>query len=329
MTTTAVPEAAPSGAVPHSGSTSPLTPLSSWKPKFVLLALVWGMSFMFIKIGTEALEPLQITLGRMATGALPLAAVVLLRRGRIPRSPRIWLHLSVAAFLLNVVPFTLFGYAEQLIPSALAGICNAATPLFALGFSLLLLSDERPTRARVVGLATGFTGVLVVFGAWTGFAGAGSTGAFLAVGAAACYGIGTPYLRRFLTGTGYGNAELATAQLLAGTAQLLIITPLATAMPRELPLRVILAVTALGVLGTGLAYVLQYAIIGEAGATVASTVTYVAPIVAVGAGVVILGESLAWNEPVGAAIVILGAALSRGALRPRRPRPDGTPTPPS
>ncbi|ASU83434.1 EamA family transporter [Nocardiopsis gilva YIM 90087] len=333
MTSTADRGAAPSGAVPPLGSTSPprspLALLSGWKPKFLLLALVWGMSFLFIKIGTEALEPLQITLGRMATGALPLAAVVLLRRGRLPRSPRIWLHLSVAAFLLNVLPFTLFGYAEQLIPSALAGICNAATPLFAVGFSLLLLSDERPTRARLVGLVIGFTGVLVVFGVWTGFAGAGNTGAFLAVGAAVCYGVGTPYLRRFLTGTGHTNVELATAQLLAGTAQLLIITPLATDMPPELPLRVILAVTALGALGTGLAYVLQYAIIGAAGATIASTVTYVAPIVAVVAGVVILGESLVWNEPVGAAIIILGAALSHGSLRPRRPRTDGAPTPPS
>ncbi len=192
------------------------------------------------------------------------------------------------------------------------------TPLFALVFSLLMLSDERPTPGRLIGLATGFLGVLVVFGVWTGFAGATATGMLLAVGATVCYGIGNPYLRRNLTGTGHSTLELATAQLLTGTAQLMIVTPLATDAPTTLPWRVVLSMVALGALGTGLAYVLQYAVITEAGATVASTVTYVIPIVAVSAGV-LLGESLAWNHPVGAAIILIGAALSHGMLRlPRR-----------
>ncbi|MFC3998625.1 DMT family transporter [Nocardiopsis sediminis] len=305
-----------------SAAASPVPPahrgtalLTAWQPKFLLLALVWGLSFIFISVATTELAPLQITLGRMATGLAPLAVVLLLRRGRLPRSPRIWLHLSVAALLLNVVPFSLFGYAGSMIPSALSGICNAATPLFALGFSLLLLSDERPSRGRLIGLATGFAGVLVVFGVWQGFAGAATTGMLMAVGATVCYGIGTPYVRRYLTGTGHTTLEMATAQLLAGTVQLLVITPLFTDLPAHLSPRVLLAVTALGALGTGLAYVLQYAVITQAGATVASTVTYVIPVVAIAAGVLVMGDSLAWNHPVGAAIIIVGAALSHGALR--------------
>ncbi|MBB4930966.1 drug/metabolite transporter (DMT)-like permease [Lipingzhangella halophila] len=302
--------------------TSPPPPLAlvpGWRVKFLLLALVWGASFLLIKIGTEALAPLQITLGRMVFGAIPLAIVLVLSRGRLPGSPRIWIHLSVAAFLLNVVPFTLFGYAARLIPSALAGICNSATPLFALMFSLVLLSDEKPTRGRLIGLATGFGGVLVVFAVWTGFAGAGTAGMLLAVGAALCYGLGTPYLRRFLAGSRYSPLELSAGQLIAGSAQLAVITPLVTDAPAELPPRVVLAVVALGALGTGLAYVLQYAIVREAGATVASTVTYVVPVVAIALGVLVAGEALTWNQPVGAAIIIVGAALCHGSLRsPRR-----------
>jgi drug/metabolite transporter (DMT)-like permease len=278
---------------------------------------VWGLSFLFIDIAAEVLAPLQVAFGRMATGLLPLAVILLLRRGRLPRSPRVWLHLTVAALLLNVVPFTLFGHAATAIPSALSGICNAATPLFAVVFSLLLLRDERPTRMRVAGLATGFAGVLVVFGVWRGFAGADTAGMLLAVGATVCYGIGTPYVRRHLTGTGHTTLEMATAQLLAGTAVLAVVTPLFTDAPARLPWEVLAAVTALGALGTGLAYVLQYAVIAAAGATVAATVTYVIPVVAIAAGVLLLGESLTWNEPVGAAVVVVGAALSHGLPRRR------------
>ncbi|PSK91817.1 drug/metabolite transporter (DMT)-like permease [Murinocardiopsis flavida] len=293
-------------------------PAIGWRPKFLLLALVWGTSFVFIGVAAQALDPIQITLGRMLTGLLPLAGVLLLRGGRLPREPRIWLHLSVTSFFLNVVPFTLFGHAGQLIPSALSGICNAATPLFALVFSLVLLTDERPTRARLTGLLLGFVGVLVVFGVWTGFAGAGSTGMLLAVAAALCYGIGTPYLRRFVAGSGHTPLELSTAQLLAGSVQIAVAAALFTDAPGAVPLPVIGSVVALGALGTGLAYVLQYAIVREAGATVAATVTYLVPVVAIAAGVLLLGEDLAWNQPVGALVIIAGAALAQ--YRPRRAR---------
>ncbi|MFW5417399.1 DMT family transporter [Nocardiopsis sp. CNT-189] len=321
--------------------TTALRPPSSWQWRFLLLALVWGASFLLIKIGTTAFTPAQITLGRMAAGALPLLALVLLTGGRLPASPRIWLHLAVSALFLNSIPFTLFGYAEQHIPSALAGICNAATPLFAVVFSMLMLSDERPGPLRLAGLGVGFAGVLVVFGVWAGFGGADGTGMLLALGAALCYGIGTPYLRRtLLTGrppaepggparpalaAGFGPVELAAAQLLIGTAQMLAATAVLDGAPARVPAGAVLAVAALGVFGTGLAYVLQYRIIADAGATVASTVTYLVPVVAVAAGTLLLGERLSWNEPAGTVLILLGAALTQGVLRPRRRPPEPLP----
>lgn len=302
---------------------TPRRALSDWRAKFVLLSLIWGMSFLFIKVGAEALSPMQLALGRMATGALPLLAVLLLRGGRLPRSPRLWGHMFVAALLLNTVPFTLFGYAAQLIPSALMGIVNASTPLFGVVFSMLLLSDERPDRDRVLGLGIGFLGVLTVFGVWNslGEVAAGdrdaALGMLFVVGATACYGIGTPYLRRFVAGSSHGALELSTLQLLLGSAPLVVLVPLFTEMPTGVTWQVVAAVSTLGVFGTGVAYILQYAVVREAGATVATTVTYVAPVVAIAAGVVLMGETLSWNQPLGAVVIILGAALCQGVVRTR------------
>ena len=257
------------------------------------------------------------------TGALPLLAVLVLRGGRLPRSPRLWGHMFVAAVLLNTVPFTLFGYAAQLIPSALMGIVNASTPLFGVVFSMLLLSDERPDRDRVLGLGIGFLGVLTVFGVWrsldevTVSDGDAVLGMLFVVGATVCYGIGTPYLRRFVAGSSHGALELSTLQLLLGSVPLVVLVPLFTEMPTGVTWQVVAAVSTLGVFGTGVAYILQYAVVREAGATVATTVTYVAPVVAIAAGVVLLDETLSWNQPLGAVVIILGAALCQGVIRTR------------
>lgn len=288
----------------------------AWQLRFVALAMIWGLSFLFIKVGIESLTPIQVTFSRMAFGAAALGIALVIRRERLPRGWRVWGHLGVAAFLLNTVPFTLFGYAEQHITSALAGICNAGTPIFTLLVSLVILSDERPTRNRVVGLTVGFVGVLVVLGVWRGVSG-DLGGTLMALGAALCYGIGLPYLRRFLSGTGYTPVELSTGQLLFGTAQIAVLLPFAP-LPTSLSPSVVAAMALLGIFGTGLAYIFMNQLLREAGATVAATVTYLVPIVATVAGVAVLGEQLAWYQPVGALIIIAGAALSQGVIAVRR-----------
>lgn len=292
-----------------------------WRLRFAALALMWGSSFLFIKVAVEVLAPLQITLGRCAVGALAVGTIVAVRRERLTRDLRVWAHLAVAALLLNVVPFTLFGYAEQHIPSALAGICNATTPLFTVLIALIALPDERPTRRRIVGLALGFGGVLLVLGAWQGLAG-DSAGTLMAVLAAASYGAGWVYVRRFVSGRGISTFVLTATQLVAATAQLVVLNLAFTDAPAHLPVAAVLSVLALGALGTGLAYVVQHGLIRDAGATVASTVTYLVPVVAVAIGVGLLDEHLSWNEPVGALVVLAGAVLvgQRGAARARRRR---------
>jgi drug/metabolite transporter (DMT)-like permease len=220
---------------------------------------------------------------------------------------------------VNSAPFTLFAIGEQHVSSLLAGIWNGTTPLFVLVVVLVTLPEERPTRERALGLA----GVLVVLGAWRGIGRGELVGSAACLSAAILYGIGFPYLRRYLATSGLAVPVLAFGQLAMGTLQLALIVPFAGGLPDGIPTGSLAAVAALGAIGTGGAYLLNYSIIRDAGATAASTVTYLVPVFATMAGVGLLGERLTWNEPVGGLLVLLGVAASQGRLRRAALRPTG------
>ncbi|HSX99662.1 MAG TPA: DMT family transporter, partial [Streptomyces sp.] len=112
-----------------------------WRLRFAFLSVVWGFSFLLIKVGTQAYAPFQVTFGRLLFGTLVLVVAMAVQRERLPRGARTWGHLTVAALLLNALPFSLFAYAELTIPSALAGICNATSPLWGMALSLVALSE--------------------------------------------------------------------------------------------------------------------------------------------------------------------------------------------
>jgi drug/metabolite transporter (DMT)-like permease len=287
---------------------------TAWPAWLLLLAAIWGTSFLLIKVGDRAFTPVQVSFGRMLFGVLALVPVVVIQRSRLPRDMRTWVHLGVAAILLNSVPFTLFAVGEQHVSSVLAGIWNGATPLFVLVVVLVALPEERPTRDRAIGLALGFAGVLVVFGAWRGLGHGELVGNAACLGAALLYGLGFPYARRYLALGGLTIAALAFGQLAMGTLQLALVLPFAGGIPTAYPAGPCAAVIALGAIGTGAAYLLNYSIIRAAGATAASTVGYLVPVFATIAGVTLLGEPLSWNEPVGGLLVLLGVAASQGRL---------------
>ncbi|MFD0270587.1 DMT family transporter [Streptomyces sp. NPDC127106] len=289
--------------------------LVDWRLRFALLSVVWGFSFLLIKVGTQGYAPFHVALGRVFFGALALLAVLLVRREALPRGRRTWVHLTVAALLLNTLPFSLFSYAELTIPSGLAGICNATSPLWGMALSLVALSEDRPTRRRVAGLGLGFLGVLTVLGAWQGFSGVDAEGTAYALLASLCYPVGWIYVRRTLASVPGSPAALTAGQLLISTLQLLLVSSLFTAAPAGLPLWPTLAVIALGALGTGMALQMQYGLVAEVGPTTAQMVTYFIPVIATTAGVLLLGEQLHWNTPVGAAIVLAGAALTQTRRR--------------
>lgn len=295
------------------GSRAPAAPRArlDWRLRFAALSLIWGFSFLLIKVGTDGYAPFQVTLGRLVFGTAVLAVAMAVKRERLPRGVRTWGHLAVAAFLLNALPFSLFAYSELTIPSTLAGICNATSPLWGMALSLVALSEDRPTRVRVAGLGIGFLGVLTVLGAWQGFPGLDATGTAMALLASLSYPIGWIYVRRTLAGSGESHLSLTGAQLLLASVQLAVVTPVFTSAPTRFPMLPLLAIVALGALGTGLAVLLQYGLVAEVGPTTAQMVTYFIPVIATAAGVAVLGESLSWSTPVGAVIVLVGAALTQ------------------
>ncbi|MEU9030059.1 DMT family transporter [Streptomyces sp. NPDC048383] len=317
---TPAPAATPAGRPRAAGSGL------DWRLRFVLLSVIWGFSFLLIKVGTQGYAPFHVALGRVFFGALALLAVLLVRREPLPRTARTWAHLTVAALLLNSAPFSLFAYAELSIPSSLAGICNATSPLWGMALSLVALSEDRPTRRRFAGLGLGFLGVLTVLGAWQGFAGIDAKGTALALLAALCYPIGWIWVRRTLASVPGSPVALTGAQLLISTVQLAAVSAMFTSAPVSFPLWPTLSVIALGALGTGMALQMQYQLVTEVGPTTAQMVTYFIPVIATTAGVLVLGEQLHWNTPVGAAVVLAGAALTQARPRtpgPKAPRPQG------
>lgn len=213
-------------------------------------------------------------LGRLLGGTVALLVISLVTRTRLPTGRGVWAHLSVVSLLLCVVPFLPFAWAEQHIDSGLASIFNATSPLMTIVVALLALPEERPTRARLAGLATGFVGVLVVLGPWRGLGGGSAAGQLACLWATACYGTAFVYLRRFVAPRGLPAISAATVQVGVSAVLMLVLTPFLPAHPVHLTWRVTASVLALGILGTGIAYVWNANVVAVWGATNASTVTY-------------------------------------------------------
>lgn len=288
-----------------------------WLAPYLTLAVLWGCSFLFIATALRSFAPAQVAFGRIVVGFLLLAAVLLVRRER-PRLARSrWGDMVLVGTVMTAIPFVLFALAEQRVSSVLAGLVNATTPLWTAVFVAILLPQERPDRVQLVGLLVGFAGIAVLLGVWD--AGAiDLAGALMALGATFCYGLGNAWSRRRLTGTGLSPVGVPAMQLAVGTV---VTLPFAMSVPLAGPIEPApaLALLALGLGGTGLAYVLYWRVLEVAGATVTASVTYVIPLVSTTLGVLVLHEGLSWYEPVGGAIVLAGVALTQwGAARRRR-----------
>jgi len=183
--------------------------------------------------------------------------------------------------------------------------------------------EEHPDRTRMLGLAVGFFGAALVLGPWRSLGSDQLIGDLACAGAAMCYGIGFPYTRRYLAVREQSGVSLAAAQLLCATVVLALFAPLSRAPTLDLGLDAVGSLLGLGILGTGIAYVFNYAIVRAAGSTTASTVTYLIPVFSTLLGIIVLGETLHWNEPVGAAVLIGGIAVSEKRLRVRLGRVAG------
>jgi drug/metabolite transporter (DMT)-like permease len=288
---------------------------TSWVTLYIALGVVWGCSFIFIKLGLEFLTPVGVAFGRVSLGALTLVLWARFKGIPLPKGRLIWLHLWVVALLLNVIPGYLFALAETEVTSILAGIINAVTPLMTLLAIMIAFREEKPKSFQVVGLITGFLGVLTVLGAWQGLGDNPASAVLALLCAVACYGVSFPYSRKFVLPKKLQAESLAAGQLVMGSLTLLPIYLIDGISQSDYRFGPVIAMLTLGILGSGFAYIWNFKIMEAAGSAIASTVTYVTPVVAVIVGIIFLGEGVTWYEPVGGLIVLLGAAIGQQRIK--------------
>jgi len=282
--------------------------------RLVLLAAIWGSSFLMIKLALRALGPLQIVAGRLVIGAAVLVVLLRVTGTALPRGAGVWGALVFMAAFSNIVPFALITWGEERISSGLTSILNSTTPLFTAALAAAFLPQERPTAARWLGVGIGFSGVVVIVGAEP--EAAKLVGELAVVVASLSYGIGFVFARRFLSGAAMKPLAMPAGQLLVGSVIMLPVAGWEAAVaPPDLSAMAVAAMGVLGGLGTGLAYVLFYRLIQDVGATSTSFVTYLIPIFGVAIGWLVLGERLGPNAIGGTALVIAGIALAERAAR--------------
>jgi drug/metabolite transporter (DMT)-like permease len=280
-------------------------------PKIALLALIWGSSFLWIKLALRGLSPVEVTLARLVLGAGVLFVVVAVRRQALPRDLVVWMHIVIAALFANAAPYLLFAVGEQHVASSTAGILNATTPLWTVVVALAVRHQKTISLSQATGLILGFGGALLIFAPWQSVSGFASAGAIACLAAAASYGISYVYMDRYLARRGINPVALSACQLLAAAALLAIALGVAGAPAPRLDATVVASIAILGLVGTGIAYVLNYQIITSEGATAASTVTYLLPVVAIVLGVAVLDERVTLSIIAGIALVLAGVALTR------------------
>ncbi|HUR76533.1 MAG TPA: DMT family transporter [Acidimicrobiales bacterium] len=278
-----------------------------------LLALIWGASFLFIKVALDGFAPTQIVAGRMVSGAAVLGVAVKFGAARYPRGLQDWKRVSILALASNVFPFALFAWGEQRVTSSLASVLNATTPLWtAVLAAAAMVPGERLSPRRGVGLLLGFAGVVVIVEPWQ--TGSGEVlGELACVAAAGCYGLGFVFTSRRITGR-IPPLSAAVGSVTAGAAMSTVVAVLAILVTGDTPrfaLDTTAAVLALGFFGTGLAYLFFFSLIDLAGPTVASTVTFAMPFVGVLLGVVVLDEHVGWNVGLGGLVVLTGILAVR------------------
>ena len=290
-------------------------------PRLALLALIWGSSFLWIKLADRGFPPVEVTFARLALGAAVLFPVVLIRRDEVPRSAAVWGQIVVAALFANAIPYLLFAVAEQSVGSATAGIINATTPLWTVLLALAVRHQKSVTPWQGAGLIVGFGGTLLIFSPWHSATGVASAGGLECLGASVSYAISYIYMDKFLARRGLSPISLSACQLLAAALLLALALPVSGVRAPHIGAASLAGLVILGVLGTGIAYVLNYQIIASEGATVAATVTYLLPVVAIVLGVVVLGETVTAAALAGIGLVLAGVGLTRRQKTTARRRP--------
>ena len=287
----------------------------AWLPGFLALGLVWGASFFFIELALESFTAIGIAFLRGFLGAVSLLIVIVVTNQKLPRVGKHWLHIAVVALLLNTVPGFLFAVGQQYVSSAIAGILNATTPMMTLLIISLAFREQKPTLNQNLGIVLGFAGVALVGLGGGEISFTSPWGIALLLLATLCYGVAMPYAKRFVSPLPYSPYVLAAAQVSASALLAALPALLVGVTHAPVNASALWGILALGILGTGFAYVWNYRNIELAGSVIASSVTYVTPVIAVVLGFLVLGERLTLLQAAGGVLVLVSALVVQQRLK--------------
>ncbi len=284
---------------------------------FGALGIMWGSSYLFIKLGVESFGTFTLIALRLLIGATLLWIVLRLRHVPLPRERRVYGHLLVMACINIAIPFTLITWAEQSVDSALAAIIAATVPLFVIVIAPAFLPDE-PIRVNgVIGLLIGFVGIVILVSPGLTSVGGNPAGELALLGASLAYAIGNIYNRRNVRGLPPlipAVFQVTFALLIVGVIALVVEHPW-EARPDA---QAVFSVVWLGIFGSGLAYVAYFRLLGRWGATRTSLVAYLLPIVGIVLGFLVLQESIDSTLVLGTGLVIAGVAVVNARWGRRR-----------
>lgn len=298
---------------------SPLRVIGPMEWLFLItLSVIWGGSYLFMKIAVVSLPVLVIVLSRVALGAMTLGTILLITRQSLPKKIQHWQAFLGMGLLNNAMPMSLIVFGTQSISAGLASIINALTPLFTILIASKLTSDETLSPNKVIGVIIGFIGVIILLGPGLVFEhDMNVIGELACVGAALSYASANVFGRRFAR-MGLKPLQIAFGQTTSASfillpVALLIDKPWTLATP---PSSVIASVLALGVLCTGFAYVIFFQVLTKSGATAIALVTLMIPPSAIAMGAFVLGESLQLQHVIGMIVIAIGliAVNRKGAL---------------
>ena len=278
---------------------------------FWTLGVIWGSSFIYMKLAANLISPLQIVLVRIAFGLLPIAAYALLTGALKVSHLRHIGHLFLLSLIGTVAYYYGFARAASLLDSAIVGALSGLTPIFAYLLALLLRADETAKRLKILGIAIGFLGVLLIARpSAAGYQAADFEGVLYALLGSASIGASFVYVKRYVLPLEIPASALITYQLAIGLLLLLPLVDLRGIAHLASDIYVATGlVVGLGLLGTGVAFILYYYIIDRLGGVAAATVAYIPPLVALAIGVILAGEQVEAIEYAGAALILFGLAL--------------------
>lgn len=294
---------------------------------FIALGIIWGSNFIYMKLAAGLISPLQIVFFRVLFGFIPVFLFALLRGAISPRQLRHAGHFLVMSLLATSVYYFGFAKGTSMLLSGVAGAVSGAIPLFAFPLAVLFIAEEKATAVKVAGVLVGFVGVLMMARpTGTALASSNLEGVAWIVLGALTLGASFIYARRFIIPLQLPAAALTSWQLGFGLLTLTLITPSAGLDAIFSDAHAALGlVVGLGLLGTGLAYIIYYYIVEKLGAVTASSVTYIPPVVALLIGALIAGEPIGPLDYLATGMIFIGVVLlkKKTGIEAKQPRTPG------